>query len=417
MIRYRWARREDLEELLDLIGAGFAIRPDGKVDEVRGREHRILFSYLYSRPTWRPDWVTVAEINRRLVAAVGFFPQKLNLGRVSLPVWAVSPVVVHPEKQGQGYGGNCLIQALTMVEAWGVPAVFLWGIPPFYPKYGFIPLLPRYQTKLTQNRFRKISALPGGKLRPLQDEADLRAIAALYDSRAAELWLQPQRTWQWWMERLTEIDCEQAELHEVPFPKKGNFLVWENFEREIVGYLYTQPEISKKKLVITEAAASDCANAQAMVESLINQYLTEGETLIIRGTPDHYLNIAAYRLGGTHVNPAPLAGMIKVLDWDGCFSYIASEIGHRRERLSTGRLTLAFQTNQGARELKLTAAGLELTRASTTDLMLDETQLTCLLFGLADITDWRALSVSQAQELRRIFPSRYPFIWDANYLY
>jgi predicted N-acetyltransferase YhbS len=414
MVRYRWARRSDRAELLDLIAAGFTIRPDGRFDAQQGREYRVLFSYLYSRPTWQPDWVVVAETNRRLVAAVGFIPQQLNLEAVTIPVWAVSPVVVHPDEQGQGYGGNCLTQALAFLSARGIPVVFLWGIPDFYPKFGFVPLLPRYKTKLAKDRFLKATLLTPGKLRPLET-ADIPVIAALYDRRASQLWLQPQRTRQWWVDRVAEMDIELAELKEVPFPKKGNFQVWENLSGETTGYLYYT---GREPLMINEAAALDGTVATAMLTALMDRYVPDGGTVVIRGTPEHYLNLAAYRCGGTHLNPAPRAGMLKVLDWTAFCSQIQPAIAGPSGVPEGGKrpLVLPFRSGRQVCQLQWTAAGLAVTAAAGATPALTETQLTRLFFGLADTAEWDAL-FPQTQAWRRLFPSRHPFIWDANYLY
>jgi predicted N-acetyltransferase YhbS len=417
MVRYRWARPADRAELLDLIAAGFTIRPDGRFDSQQGREYRVLFTYLYSRPTWQPEWVVVAETNRRMVAAVGFIPQQLNLGTVILPVWAVSPVVVHSDEQGQGYGGNCLTQALAFLRARGIPAVFLWGIPNFYPKFGFVPLLPRYKTRLAKERFPRDVLLIPGKLRPLET-ADLPAIAALYERRAAQLWLQPQRTRQWWAERVAEMDCEMAELKEVPFPKKGNFLIWENLNSETTGYLYYTAPVGRDPLMINEAAALDGAVATAMLAALLDRYVPDGETVVIRGTPEHYLNLAAYRCGGTHLNPAPWAGMLKVLDWTAFCSQIQPAIAEPSGATEKGKrpLVLSFRSDRQARQLQWTAAGLAVTAAAGATPVLTEAQLTRLFFGLTDTAEWDAL-FPQTQAWRQLFPSRHPFIWDANYLY
>jgi GNAT superfamily N-acetyltransferase len=414
MIRCRWAGQADRAELLDLITDGFAVGPDGGTDETRGREHRILFSYLYSRPAWRPDWVMVGEVKRRLAAAVGFFPQQLHCGAATLPVWAVSPVVVHPDRQRKGYGGDCLRQALAMLRAQGIPAVFLWGIPAFYPKFGFVPLLPRYKTKLARDRFRKPAHLSPGRLRCLQT-ADLVTLAALYHRGNGRLWLQPQRTGQWWAERMAEMDMELAELKEAPFPKQANFRVWENCNGEPAGYLYYSDPAGLNPLTITEAAALNPEEAAAMLAAFMEQCVATGTTIVIRGTPEHYLNLVAYRCGGTHLNPAPLAGMVKVLDWP--------EFGARFNPVVANglsdwgrRVTLPFQDGEAVWELTVTAAGLTISAAPAATPLLTGAQLTRLFFGLADAVDWEALPQA-AQALRKLFPSRYPFIWDANYLY
>jgi predicted N-acetyltransferase YhbS len=416
MIRYRWAQPADQAELLDLIAAGFAIYPDGRFDAKRGREHRILFKYLYSRPTWQSDWVMVGEVDRRLVAAVGFFPQQLNMGGTTVPVWAVSPVVVHPERQGQGYSGKCLTRALELLSVRGVPAVFLWGIPDFYPKFGFEPLLPRYKTRLAKDRISKGADLPPGRLRALK-KTDLPTIAAIYESRASQLWLQPRRNYQWWTDRAMEMDSELADLKEVPFPKQENFLVWENFNGETAGYLYYSDPAGKDPLIINEAAAGDYNAAAAMLRFFMSQYVKDGEIIIIRGTPDHYLNLAAYRCGGTHLNPAPLAGMIKVLDWPAFWAQIKPLTAARFHEAGLSRpVTLAFRSGRQLWELKVTAAGGELAVATAATSALTEAQVTRLIFGLADAADGESLPVP-IQKLPQVFPARYPFIWDANYLY
>jgi predicted N-acetyltransferase YhbS len=415
VIRYRWAGQADRTELLDLIAAGFTIRPDGRFDARQGQEYRILFTYLYSRPTWQPELVVVVEVDRRLVAAVGFFPQQLTMGAANLPIWAVSPVVVHPDQQGQGYGGKCLTQGLALLSARGVPAVFLWGIPEFYPKFGFVPLFPRYKTKLAKARLRQGATSIPGKLRPWQT-ADLPAVAALYNLRAAHLWLQPRRTFQWWTERVAEMDIELADLKEVPFPKKENLQVWENLNGETVGYLYYSDPMGKEPLTITEAAAGDYPTAAAMLVAMLERFVPPQQTIVIRGTPDHYLNMAAYRLGGTHVNPAPLAGMLKILDWPAFIARLnQAYAGSSGENEVKPSVVVPFRSGQVVWELQASPAGVKVTKANASPLV-TEAQLTRMVFGLADAAEWEALPL-QAQALRHFFSSHYPFIWDANYLY
>ena len=78
MVNFRAAVKNDLGPLLDLIEAGFSYQKKQANQEI-GREHRILFEYLYSRPEWQPDQVYLAEENGQPLAAVGFFPESISL--------------------------------------------------------------------------------------------------------------------------------------------------------------------------------------------------------------------------------------------------------------------------------------------------------------------------------------------------
>ena len=196
MVNFRAAAKNDLVPLLDLIEAGFSYQKEQANQEI-GREHRILFDYLYSRPEWQPELIYLAEENGQPLAAVGFFPKVLAFDELQIPVWAISPVVCHPDHRGHGYAGACLTQALDYIKQFGVTAVFLWGLSDYYPRFGFVPILPRYYTKLNNKLTTQTMKAKSihGRLRSLA-EKDLARISVIYDRNKS--WLQPQRSLEWW---------------------------------------------------------------------------------------------------------------------------------------------------------------------------------------------------------------------------
>ena len=416
MVRYRKATKDDIEPLLDLIERGFSVESDSVVNQEKGREHRVLFSYLYSKKDWDPDWVFLAEDSGRLAAAVGFFPQRLFFEGIPIPVWAVSPVVTNADFRGKGYAGTCLLRGLAALRERGVPAVFLWGLPKYYPRFGFVPVLPRYKTKLMPGKLTENVEVRGG-FRFVGNE-DLPEIAALYNKGNIDGWLQPERDLDWWRERFSEIDIRDAFLKEVPFPKKENFLLWENNKGEIKGYLNFS-ELGQK-VIVNESATAELEDAIEIVSLLATKIAME-KNLYIRGTPNHKLNAAAYRLGGAHINPAPLAGMIKILDWPGFLSFLLPLLNERTCSLANfkdGDCMELGHSNQELRWVWHNATGWEIKDDGGVPNCIEfERLFTKLILGFYDTFDLSRIRTRDINIIRCLFPKKYPFIWDNNYLY
>lgn len=426
MFNYRQATDNDLEKLLSLIGAGFSVQSDShnsrssaRIEE--GQEHRVLFSYLYSVDRSSLGRVHLAEDGGELIAAVGFFPQHLFFENIKIPVWAISPVVTHPDYRGLGAAGNCLTIALENLKQQGIPAVFLWGLPKYYPRFGFVPLLPRYKTKLSKEQVKDVvvegSSIKGRGLRNATI-ADVTLISDLYNQGNSKYWLQPERSLSWWRVRLAEMGIEAAEMKEVPFPKARNLLVWENGPGNLAGYFYYESIPGPKRLVISEGTAIDPESALAMIQSFANEYLNPDWTLYIRGTPEHLLNATLYRLGGTHLNPAPLAGMIKIINWSGFFDCLKPFINNRLKNWNTPFELPDLTTSDTIIRWRWdpnTGIQFEFDKPGQPEIpFINEAGLTRLLFGFYDPMDeflW------QNSLLQMLFPRKYPFIWDANYLY
>ncbi len=429
MIRFRKSTFNDRPALLDLIEEGFAFEGE-QIDPKEGAEHRMLFSYLYSKSTWNPDWVRIAEDEGRIVAAAGYFPQTLSFEEIAIPAGAISPVVTLPAYRSQKLARKCLDQVMDDLAGQGVPLVFLWGLPFYYPKLGFVPLLPRYKTRLLPKqaqahdvRFQELS----GNLRQCRFE-DLSQIDGLYKKNRENYWLQPIRNLDWWQERYREIGIDGAFIKEVPFPKKENLLVWENTLCEISGYLNYSEEYfnyilqpNDEKVVISESAAKDVESAMLMIESFL-KLLKPHQTLYVRGTPDHFVNVALYRLGGTHLDPAPLAGMFKVTDWTSLFRYLSPLLCRRvsgQHRTFEDEICYRWSVNGLSIELiiKKQLVNTIVTTAVTVPEMDHNVMLTRLVFGQYHHSELQAFEDNQAEILMILFPPKYPFIWDANYLY
>jgi predicted acetyltransferase len=423
MIRLRKATYNDREALLKLIDEGFSAQGnDFSITE--GEEHRVLFSYLYTRPTWNPEWLYVAEQDGKLLAAAGYFPQTLLFEEIAIPVGAISPVVTDPKYRGQGLARKCLNKMLENLRVQGVPLVFLWGLPFYYPQLGFVPILPRYQTKITLKELKKITSGVSGRFREC-GLRDLKIINELYHHE--HYWIQPTRSLEWWQERFAEIDTESAYIKEVPFPKRENFLIWENTSGEVAGYINYSSEYfnytvrpGDQKIIISEAVSIDLDSTLAMLK-VFSTFMKPSQTLYIRGTPEHSFNAAAYQLGGMHLNPAPLAGMVKVIDWP-LFINLLTPLFHKRltnlnplhkENHCCWTVDNSLiQFTSKSNSLKTNVAEME-APASINDNQL----LTRLIFGLYNRFDLEMTDKALIEFLTVLFPRKYPFIWDANYLY
>jgi hypothetical protein len=296
----------------------------------------------------------------------------------------------------------------------GIPALFLWGIPLYYPRFGFVPVLPRYKTKIRVFKDGATRTIIGG-FRTVK-AGDAERLQRLYAQNEAAGWLHPRRDVGWWKKRFLELDIDNGFLKEVPFPKKENFKVWENSSGEVAGYLNLEYVLEKKEIYVTEGTAIDLTTARLMLVQVLDEIGPE-VTLLIRGTPDHYLNSAAYTGGGTHINPAPLAGMVKVLDWDLFFNRLKPVLEERVKK-SGHALGFGLKFDNGDDHLILNCSdGLEIQR-SAPEFRLDFNQsLTRLVMGLYNNDDLQYLSGTGKTILSELFPGKYPFIWDANYLY
>lgn len=416
MIRYRKAEWPDVEPVIDLIEKGFAQKKDS-VNYQEGKAHRVLFSYLYAQENWKPEWIYLAEEDHQIVAVAGVFPQELYFENIYLPVWSISPVVTDPQNRNRGAAGGCLKAIFEDLKMQGVYAVFLWGIPSYYPRFGFVPILPRYKTKITPFQLGRNSIANAGRFRDV-DRGDAQKLQELYIFNESMGWLQPRRDVGWWEKRLLELDIDQAILKEVPFPKKENFKIWENSSGKVSGYLNLEPVPEKKQLYVTEGSAIDLTTARAMLSATIEK-LDPEFTLIIRGTPQHYLNSAAYFCGGTHINPAPLAGMVKVLDWGNFLNKLKPVFVERVKKYGgDSRFVVKYGNGRDYLIFTGTSGDIDIAKSDREFELEFNERLTRLVFGIYNDEDLQYLS-GDAREpyLSSLFPPKYPFIWDANYLY
>ena len=98
----------------------------------------LLLDTLRSSWGWSDDLAFVAERADEVVALVLFTPSFVDAADRVVPVLVLSPLGVRRHLQGQGIGDALVRYALGELERTRPePAVFLEGIPSYYPRFGF----------------------------------------------------------------------------------------------------------------------------------------------------------------------------------------------------------------------------------------------------------------------------------------
>ena len=120
-------REGDHDEIAAVVRAAFVDHPD----EVASFVERIRASEQYV-----PAFALVAEDESGVIAHVMLSWVGVEGG--SRPrILCLTPMSVRPDRQRLGVGSMLIRDVLGRAEATGEPAVFLEGIPDYYPRFGF----------------------------------------------------------------------------------------------------------------------------------------------------------------------------------------------------------------------------------------------------------------------------------------
>jgi predicted N-acetyltransferase YhbS len=132
-------------------------------------------------PAFRPEGVRVAEgPDGRPVACTVVLPRLIRTRRGYTDGAVITLVACEPGLQGQGYGGATVRDALAYMEAQGLTVAILYGHPTYYPRFGFVPVLPTLLTTLGA------AEVPGdGALLRAAADNDLPWITVLYTQQVA----------------------------------------------------------------------------------------------------------------------------------------------------------------------------------------------------------------------------------------
>jgi len=120
-------REEDHPAIAEVVRAAFVDHPD----EVASFVERIRASEQYI-----PELALVAEDSSGVIAHVMLSWVGVEGG--SRPrILCLTPMSVRPDRQRMGVGSRLIRDVLGRAEDAGEPAVFLEGIPDYYPRFGF----------------------------------------------------------------------------------------------------------------------------------------------------------------------------------------------------------------------------------------------------------------------------------------
>ncbi len=132
----------------------------------RTEDEARLWDYLVANdPALTPEGVRVAALDGRPVACTVVVPRQVRTSRGWTPGAIITLVACLPELQGQGYGGATVRNAVAYMEQQGLVIGVLYGHPGYYPRFGFVPVLPHTETRVA------VSACPasGESLQPATD--------------------------------------------------------------------------------------------------------------------------------------------------------------------------------------------------------------------------------------------------------
>jgi predicted N-acetyltransferase YhbS len=300
-IEVRGATRQDYPAVAAVLGNAF------------GQDELDLWHYIVANdPTIDPDGVRIALVDGQLVACTVVVPRPVMTRAGWQPGAIITLVACDPAFQRSGFGGMTVRSALAYCRSEGLGVAVLYGVPEYYPRFGYVPVLPRLTTEMPAEAALAAAkrSLFGG--RGPGDVPRLAPFAASDIPAAAALYRQALATYPMAVDRLETTWAWQFRPG-----KDGSLGVLKDAQGRLCAYARLERDSRDAAAGLChEAAVAESCWAVPLFAALAQATVERGfERLRFILPPDHLIVQAAILLGAEQVYRPATAGMAAIVDW------------------------------------------------------------------------------------------------------
>ncbi len=154
-----------------------------------------------SDPFYDKEMSKVIEVDGRIVSHIDVVDRQMRIGSCSVRMGGIGGVVTHPDYRKRNFARILMNECIDLMTSREFDVSMLFGIPNFYPKFGYVTSLFNYRCTL---KAQKVLSLKRKPRTELLSEGHMGNIAPIYEKATSSLNCSIVRTheyWKWLFER------------------------------------------------------------------------------------------------------------------------------------------------------------------------------------------------------------------------
>ena len=334
---------------------------------------------------------------------------QMRFGTAQLKMGGIAGVGTKEKHRNKGYSRRVMEDSTAFMTENGFDVAMLFGIPDFYPKFGYATVLPETWVELDTEKAQ--AAESTYQIREFETE-DVPKILALYAANNAERTGTPLRDETRWKDFKMGSD----------FGVVADPFVVLDEANEVIGYFVCDD--TEEKCVLCDIGFQDRTIFETIVRFLADRAKRIGAAQIECSMPaDHPFAIFCRRYGcRTDIqNPKNRGGMMRIINQSSTLKGITGELEKRLRRSAhlsqwSGKILISTELGQDCLGIDRGRVVHTSSKANAFHLEVPQDKLIQLMMGRRSIEDLAVESDVSVTGgivpiLETLFPLGYPHVW------
>jgi predicted acetyltransferase len=374
-------------------------------------------------PTYRMEQTRVIADGGRIVSAIRVADRDMRIGSAMVRLGGIADVYTRPEFRGRGYASTLMRDILKnyMVDR-GYDITILYGVPGFYPQFGYATALPNYTTVIEVSKTKNVKKV--GNLRRFRRD-DLKALMDIHEADDSPSTGAVPRTKEYWLSKRRLID---------------NCHVLTDNRGKVVGYMglsvnprtvgFMGDASGEGGVSLFEVGVRGAKWCEGLLWGLAEKAKKANfETIIMRIPPDHIFAKYCYEACGSENRDNSTAfiasgGMVRIINLKQLFRKLEGELSRRikQSEHKDWRGDLLIRTDMGSVKLVIDNGRVRIGSegaSSKNTLSLPQTVLARLVVGYNTINDAMfqpsiKVKSNMVGLIGALFPKGHPYLWSID---